>query len=130
MSTTLNEIVCEFVEISRRLEYLNEKIGYLITESLKDLIPDLDYTHGEYGTDTIYFYSNKHDVSKIRRKSDIEQFYNFDEIVREVFPQFKWHIECPYGIYLNKELAYKVRNRLMEIKNKDINELEKKFKDE
>ena len=101
------------------LEKTNKKIAKTIVKTLKDIIPDIDYSIGwyEYGIDTICFYSKSKDVTNgIEGKSE-----ELRRIIEEVFSDtYPLQFDCPYGIYLNDKEAKMVRDKLIKLKDKNL----------
>jgi len=90
-------------------------IGEMICTAIEDIIPDIDYSLGwaEAGIDTICFWSNSHQVFT----SDYENKVRFEELIIEVFPELEYNIDTPFGIYLDKDEAEQIKNKLCELKN-------------
>ncbi|MHA1328380.1 MAG: hypothetical protein ACTSRH_13845 [Promethearchaeota archaeon] len=102
--------------IERYLTYcLNaEKEGYIIAEkiskAIRKFIPDIDYSIGwrEGGIDTICFYSKKFNITNIKKDRQVM----LEDVIGSVFPDLKHNIYCPYGIYITKNLARKIKKYL------------------
>ena len=109
-SNTLLEIV----------EKINEQIAKTIVKTLKDIIPDLEYSIGwtEAGINTICFYSDSYDAISVVRR-DNHDYALLGDIIEKTFPNFSGplRIECPSGIYLPGDKAQSVRERLKKLKD-------------
>lgn len=99
------KMVNDYLEAIRRAQEAGEKLGELICETVKDIIPDIEFSLGwaEAGVDTLCFHSK----SKKKWRE-----VPFDTVLREVFPELQFHIDTPYGVYLSQEEAEEIRKRL------------------
>jgi hypothetical protein len=126
---TFDDVVTECKNtIKKELEYV-DIIGDKICEVLKDIIPDLRWVADEWveGVDTIDFSSEKYDYfyEYLKHKSDYvslgeiieESFPQFGKDLVESFPQFGKEIMAYSSVYVPKELAPQIKERLLILKN-------------
>jgi len=103
---------CLNAEIEARI------IAEKISKTIKKFIPDIDYSIGwiEGGIDTICFYSKKFDIANIKKDRKVM----LEDVIGSVFPDLEHNIYCPYGIYITKNLARKIKKYLKDIFFKKI----------
>jgi len=110
------ELLQQSNTLLKKVEKINERIAKIIVKELKDIIPDLKWSIGwaEAGIETICFYSDSHNVvSGYGPECSL-----FDWVIEEALPEFSQSLTiiCPYGVYLAKEEAQSVRERLKKLK--------------
>ena len=96
-------LINDYLEAIRKTQEAGEKLGILICETVRDIIPDIEFSLGwaEAGVDTLCFFS------KSKKKW---WGVPFDAVLREVFPEL--FIDAPYGVYLSSDEAEEARKRL------------------
>ena len=113
---SLKELVKEYSELCGRAYVIARKIGDLICSKLSPiLVDDIEYSVGWYGEgiDTICFYSPGHSV--FSGKASQDDCCSLEDIIDELIPELGDHIDVPYGIFLDKDEAIKVRLALKEL---------------
>ena len=86
-------------------EEQGKKIGKMIADTLKPLIPDMTYSVGwaEGGVDLICFWSDENNICAID-PNDLRKYRSLEDIIREVFPELAESVDA-HGIYLPEDKA-------------------------
>lgn len=110
------EAIEKYVEAIRRTEEWGNIVGQMLVDALRPVIPDIEYSLGwaEAGIDTICLWSEKYKALNVVDKEAEDLVL----IVKEVFPELVWRIDCPFGILLPPDVAERVREALEELKRK------------
>ena len=116
-----NDYLNQYIEAYNNLRDISKVIAKILNDAIEEVIPDIKYSLGwaEAGIDTISFWSNSHDVSSCDLSFKLNCYY-LDDIIVEIFPELKNHIDAPYGVYLTKNESDKIRQVLVELKYNDI----------
>jgi len=112
---SITDLIKNYLEAIKETEKHGRKIGQMLVKALKPIIPDIDYSLGwaEAGVDTICLWSKKHEAIRVADEKAI----HLTEIIEEVFgEELRWHIDCPFGIWLLPEEARKVKEVLKRLK--------------
>ena len=109
----INELAKEYDELCEKTRSCAEELAKLIAETCKPVIKDLSIVGPfESSTNRICFYSYSYSISRVAYK-DLSKYIFFDDLLEEVIPQLKGHVDCPLGsIWLTKEEANKIKNLL------------------
>ena len=112
------ELVEEFKKKIEEVENLGKRIGKILCDALRPIIPDITYSLGWYeaGIDTICLWSDSRSISAKRAMEDIP----LHSIIRETLPELHYYLDMPYGIYLSKDEAEEVRRILSNLKNLEV----------
>jgi len=119
MKASITKAIEEYLEAIKETEKHGRKIAQMLVKALKPIIPDIDYSLGwaEAGVDTICLWSKKYEAIKVADEKAI----HLTEVIEEVFgEEFRWHIDCPFGIWLSSDTVKKVRETLERLKREDI----------
>ena len=132
----IEDMIKKYVESCRSAVRYGEQIAEFLADIIRNVVSDIDWSVGWYeaGINTICFYSKSKDVwivSKMTRKLQEEtgkdyiecsetvlreKVVRLEDVIYMVFPELKFHIECPYGVYLTKEEAERLKKLLLEAK--------------
>jgi len=105
----IQEAIEKYKGAIEEAERWGNKVGQMLVKALKPIITDIDYSLGwaEAGVDTICLWSEKYKAASM---IDNEEAVHLSEIVEEVFgEEFRWHIDCPFGIWLPPDVAEKAK---------------------
>ena len=112
MNNNLNEMVKKYIEtlieIDNYAYIIIEKIAKICKPVIKDIKCSVGWEEG--GIDTLCFYSNSHHKQRA---------VCFEDLITEVIPTLKGHVYCPFGFYLSKKEAQKIRELLIKEMNKN-----------
>jgi len=113
----LGDLAKEYVEACKLVEERGEKLAKALAEVIKEVVPDIEWSLGwaEAGADTICFYSDSRCAMSISLK-ELGKYEPLSSVVKEVFPELVCHVDDPFGVYLTKEEAEKLRKLLREVK--------------
>jgi hypothetical protein len=95
-----------------------EEIGRALENLLKDILPDIFARAGweENGPETLCIFAPSHSLEKFLGKRIGEDgLVSLDGLLREEIPEI-YNVECPFGVYLDKEEAEEVRARLRKLR--------------
>ena len=94
-----------------------EKLATMLCNVIKKVLPDIEWSLGwaEAGIDTICFYSNSRYVLKVSLTKALEMV-RLEDVIKEVFPELRGHVDCPYGVYLTVDEAERLKELLQEVK--------------
>jgi len=115
MKASITKAIEEYLEAIKETEKHGRKIAQMLVKALKPIIPDIDYSLGwaEAGVDTICLWSKKREAIRVADEKAI----HLTEVVEEVFgEEFRWHIDCPFGIWLPPKKAKEVKEVLKRLK--------------
>jgi len=114
---SIKELAKEYREACKHTEKCAEKIGKWLVKVCKPVIEDISYAVGsiEAGIETVSFYSRKRDAVEALTFDEIEKnkMVYFVDLVAKIIPELKGFIETPYGLYLTKEEAKKIKKILI-----------------
>ena len=118
--TSITKLLDDYLEAISRTEKCGEKVGQALTQALKSVIPDIEYSIGwaEAGVDTICLWSEKYKAANMIIDDGT---IPLREIIEEVFGEESCtYIDCPFGIWLPPDTAKKVREILEKLKKGNI----------
>ena len=113
--TSITELFNNYLKAISRTEKCGEKVGQALTQALKSVIPDIEYSIGwaEAGVDTICLWSEKYKAANMIDDGTIP----LREIMEEVFgEEFCVCIDCPFGIWLPPDTAKKAKEVLTKLR--------------
>ena len=98
-------------------EEQGKKIGKMIADTLKPLIPDITYSVGwaEGKVDEICFWSDENNICTID-PHDLSKYRPLEDIIREVFPELAERIDAYHGIYLPEDKAERAKELLKKLR--------------
>jgi len=101
-----------------QLKEETEEIGKVLEKLLKDILPDVFTRAGweESGPETLCIFAPSHSLEKsLGKRIGEEGLVGLDNVLQEEMPEI-YRVECPFGVYINKEEAEKVRMRLRKLR--------------
>jgi len=119
------EVAKEFTQLLKRVYELNEVLGEALVKALKNVLPDIRHSVGwmEAGVECIALFSQTgqradfFDPDVVSLHSIIEE-----ELVKPLSSQgIELTIDTPFGIYIRKDKAEKVRENLRKLLNREAN---------
>ena len=117
MNKELDKMFEDYNEICSQAVEKAKDIGDYLVSKLKPVLPDLTYSVGweEDEINIICFNSNSHSFPYKRNKRK-SKYYYFSDIIPDIIPKALYHIDDPFGIYLNEKEAEKIKRILKEEK--------------
>lgn len=114
----LKNLVCQYDEDVKRVLDTARKLGSMLTEILREVVPDIVFSIGweEGGVDSLCFYSRSKAVLGSDNKED-----DLELVLSEVFRKYcfggkspRFIIECPFGVYVTEDEAKRIEEILIE----------------
>ena len=105
------EVIEDYIDAVGRLVDVGSELCSELVRMLKPVIEDIKCTLGweEAGYDTVCLWSDsKHPASEERNGRNIRLI----DVIEDMIPELKYHIDAPFGIYINENEAEEVRKRL------------------
>lgn len=115
----LKEKAKEFARLVKQVSDLNREIGETIASAIADILPDIKSSVGwaEGGVDCIAFFCDSREIlsefyNTVEEKIDLGRLL-YEEITKPLGEAgAEVYFETPFGIYVTKEEAEKIRERL------------------
>jgi hypothetical protein len=121
----IEDFISDYTTALTKATESGEVVCKILKRALKEIgIKDADWSLGweEGGIDLLCFYSAKRSILGLSQNKNINHtefandYIRFEKIVPEVFPELKGHIETPFGLYLTKAEAKRLKTRLYALK--------------
>ena len=119
---SFTDLVEEYIETRKKLEELVNRIGRVLVENLREVIPDISYSVGWYesGVETLALYADSHSMTVPIEDLGTGRYTPLERIIMGMFPGLI--VETPYGIWLDGEEKEKVIEILKRLGGKEIKE--------
>lgn len=117
-NTSLKKTLNKHRLLVNQLKEATEEIGRSLENLLKDILPDIFARAGweENGPETLCIFAPSHSLENFLGKRIGEDgLISLDSLLREEMPEI-YNVECPFGVYLDKEEAEEVRARLRKLR--------------
>jgi len=117
----VKELIGKYVDAVKRLSEAAKALAEALLEIIRKVVPDTDYSLGwaEAGINTICFYSDSHsDPNKVIGIDDTmnacRKATMFLEVIWDTLPELRSCVDTPFGFWLTKEEAEKLKKLLRE----------------
>jgi len=104
--------------LANQLKEATEEIGRALEKLLKDILPDIFVRAGweESGPETLCIFAPSHSLEKfLGKRIGKDGLVSLDTLLREEMPEI-YNVECPFGVYVDREKAEEVRMRLRKLR--------------
>jgi len=114
MMSDFKSLVSKYIKSIEDTRKYGGKICTELKNNLREVIPDIYCTLGwaEAGIDMLCLWSDSRDVSK----RGLRGLVKLSNVIEDEIPELKGHIDAPYGVYLTKDEAERIRQILRRLR--------------
>jgi len=119
----VQNLIKKYLDSLERAQETGAEIAKRIADTLQPIIPDIKWSLGwEEGgimwpNHIICFYSDQCNVNSVE---DLENSESLQSLIEQVFPELKFCVDTPSGVYVPKEQCTKVIELLKELKGANV----------
>jgi len=118
------ELVQEYKKAIEEARRIGEEIGRRLCETLKSLLPGIDFSISHWESNVICLWCESRDVIAFRIRNNLkpgelsQRAVSLINVIESELPELIDHVEAPHGIYLWKEEVESVRAALRSLRER------------